>query len=289
MHKVVKIKPSWLSTVGRAVLSTLRASLRPDPKGIVICNFDGVNIVLDCHDQLQLNILRAGQYEPELSRVLRLVTDAGDIVVDIGANIGWHSLTLLMKRPDIRSCYAYEPAGSAYRQLMMGIDANNLQDRCFAAKLCLSDTQSTTTLKHFNDLGTLHSSIYPLADYPFTEEEVVMDTLDQQAISYDGTVAVIKCDVEGSERDVLRGAQGVLSGAFGPPPIWFLEANYETAGMGGFFPWDLIELAKQSASYEGFSIRDGHVVPLTSHTALRHGETLILAIPHIHDRRLKRT
>jgi FkbM family methyltransferase len=289
MLKAVKVKRSRLLSVGHNILRILRDKIAHEPNCLTICNFDGVNIALDCSDPLQLNIFRAGQFEPELSRVLYNMVEPGDVIVDIGANVGWHSLTLLVKCPGIRACYAYEPADSAYQQLLMGVVANHSQDRCYTSKLCLGDRKSTTTIKHFSGLGTLHSSIYPLADYPFTEEVVELDTLDHQVSSYDAPVRIIKCDVEGSERDVLLGAKGVLSGAFGPPPIWFLEANYETAGMGGFFPWELIDIAQQSAPYEAFVIRQEHILPLSSRTSLRHGDTLILAITHIHQQKLDRT
>jgi hypothetical protein len=141
-------------------------------------------------------------------------------------------------------------------------------------------------LKTFPGLDAMHASIYPLGDCSYQEEEVELDTLDSQARRFVAPAAVIKCDVEGSERDVLLGAEGILSGEFGPPPIWLLEANYETAGMAGYFPWQLIDIAAAHAPYEGYYLRDGRIRPLPCKTSLRHGDTLILALPELHRERL---
>jgi FkbM family methyltransferase len=224
-------------------------------------------------------------HEPELTEVLHRIARPGDVFVDIGANIGWHTLSLVAARPDVRFAYAFEPSGPAFQFLSKGIDANECQTRCQALRVALSNAKARAPLRVFPELGWMHSSLFPLADYRYEEEQVDVDTLDSCARGFLAPPTLVKCDVEGGERNILLGAKDLLSGKIGAPPLWLMEANYETAGMAGFFPWDLIEIARASAAYEGYFIRGGLVQKLPSRTSLRHGDTLILAIPELHGHR----
>jgi FkbM family methyltransferase len=225
-------------------------------------------------------------FESELTNILDRAARPDDVFVDIGANFGWHSLALLASRSDVKCSYAFEPSKKMFSLLKTSIELNSLDERCYPRRVAITDRKGKNTLKTFTDLDPMHASLYPLADWTFEEEEVELDTLDSQAESFVAPPTIIKCDVEGGERDVLLGARGVLEGKYGPPPLWFLEANYEAASMAGYFPWDLIEIASSRAPYRGYSIRSGTIVPLAGRTSLRHGDTLILAIPDLHSARL---
>ncbi len=256
------------------------------PTGVHQYDFDGTKLILDFSTPLYRFIYFQDGFEPDVTSILHRAFNEGEVFVDIGANIGWHTLTLLTKRQDVLMSYAYEPSAQTYNLLKRGITANRLDERCCAKRLAISDKAGKATLKTFVGLDPMHTSLFPLADWEYEEEEVELCTLDAQAETFIAPASVIKCDVEGGERDVLLGAKGILSGKFGPPPLWFLEANYEASGMAGFFPWQLIEIAAQFAPYQGYCIRDGQIVKLINHTALRHGDTLILAIPEVHHERL---
>lgn len=258
------------------------------PVGTHLYDLKGVKVALDFSASLHRQIYIQNGFEPELSMLLPKITDKGDVFVDIGANIGWHTLSLLNRRQDVLFAYAYEPSKKMFELLKKGIWANRHNSQCQAKCLAISSKKGTNLLKTFVGLDPMHASVFQLADWPCEEEEVELDTLDSQAKSFKSPPTVIKCDVEGGERDVLLGATNILSGKLGDPPLWLLEANYETAGMAGFFPWELIEIAACHAPYKAYSIRNGRIVPLPNKTALRHGDTLILAIPELHHDRLKR-
>lgn len=232
-------------------------------------------------------IYSQGGFEPETTAILRTLVRPNECFVDIGANVGWHSMSLLAGRPDVNVSYAFEPSESMCCLLDQSIAANDWQKRCHLKRLALSHRKGVATLKTFVGLDPMHASLYPLGDSAYKEEAIEMDTLDSQAESFSAPIGVIKVDVEGAERDVLTGAQGVLSGRFGQPPVWLLEANYETSGMANFFPWQLVETAAQHAPYEGYFVRHGRIIRLPHPTALRHGDTLVLAIPELHQERLE--
>ena len=95
--------------------------------------------------------------------------EPNEVFVDVGANFGWHSLSLLVNRPDVLMSYAYEPSPDVYSLLTENIRANNCQDRCHAKQLALSNKKGRTTLKTFDGLDSMYASLYPLADSSFKQ------------------------------------------------------------------------------------------------------------------------
>jgi FkbM family methyltransferase len=182
--------------------------------------------------------------------------------------------------------YSVEPQQRNFDLLMLGVHANNLAMRCDARRLVIASEKGKVTLKRFKGLDSMHTSAYPLGDLPYDEEEVASETVDGLVDTFKAPPAVIKCDVEGSELSVLKGAHETLSGKKGTPPIWFMEANYETSAMAGYFPWDLVGLGTPYG-YRAYAIRGGNIAPV-SPKGLRHGDALVLAIPDIHGSRLGR-
>lgn len=276
-----------LLRLGKRVAGRLFPS-PPEPEGVQVLEIDGVHVPLDFSQHTHRMVYRRRSFEPALTEALLSVVRPGDVFVDIGTNFGWHSLQLAVRRPGLRALHAVEPSARSLALFRRGVEANGLGDRIRTHHLALGKEPGSATLKYFAGLGLVNASIYPLADLEYEEETVEVRTLDALAASFEAPPAVIKCDVEGSELDVLRGAVGVLSGGQGaagepaPPPIWFLEANYETAGMAGYFPWQLIETARQHADYRGYHLRAGGIREMPHSRALRHGETLVLAVPEHH-------
>ncbi|MEM9291329.1 MAG: FkbM family methyltransferase [Acidobacteriota bacterium] len=260
----------------------------PTPIGRRALSVDGTTVGLDFDDPIHRRIWRQGGFEAEVEKALLQLSEDGDVVVDIGAHNGWHSLRLLQRRPALRQLYAYEPAATTFELLRWGVEAlpPKLRQRTEIHHLALGAESGRLKLKIFRDLGTMHASLHPLADWEYDEEEVEVATLDDLAADYPAPPAVIKCDVEGAEREVLAGASGLMTGP--TPPLWLLEANYETTGMAGYFPWQLLDDAARFAPYQAYVLRQGGVCPLPHQRALRHGDTLILAIPEHHQQRLQR-
>ncbi len=253
--------------------------------GANIFSFNGVKIALNLAYPNHRSLYLRREFEPELTCVLRKAVRAGDVFVDIGANFGWYANWLLAEGRALRMVYAFEPVAAIFDLLNRSLRANRCEERCVAQQIAVGAKTGTLSIKKFAGLDPMHASFYPLADVPFEEEEVCVEPLDALAREMVAVPAVIKCDVEGAERDVLHGAPKLMKGAFGPPPLWFLEANYETAAMAGYFPWELAEIAAPYG-YKPYTIRDSRPVGLRSCHGLRHGDVLILAIPGNHGDRL---
>jgi len=258
----------------------------PAPVGTHLCELAGVKVKLDFSTPAHALMYREGGFEPELTALIASLARPGDVFADIGGNVGWHTFALLLRRPDVLRSYVFEPSHSTFEMLMEGVRVNGLQDRVEARNVALSSAPGVAMFKTFSQFGSTHASLFELADWSFVEEQVTLATLDDAASDFVAPPALVKCDVEGGERDVLLGAPRLLGGAFGVPPILLLEANYESAGMAGYFPYDLIDIAAAQAPYVPFVLRDWRLVSLPRRTALRHGDTLVLAIPAEHRERI---
>ncbi|KXK09346.1 MAG: hypothetical protein UZ21_OP11001000008 [Microgenomates bacterium OLB22] len=253
--------------------------------GIYTCDIDGITFVLDFSQKTHRSVCRAKQYEPDTTSVLKEIVEEGDIFIDIGANFGWYTLYMLVNGPPSITVHAFEPFAESYKLLNQTVTINKQQDRCKVYKVAVSDVDGEGMFKNFHGLDNMVNSLYPLADHKYCEESVQLMKLDTLVTENIEIPAVIKCDVEGAELAVLQGSIELLANKVSPP-IWFMEANYETSGMAGFFPWQLIEFAQRFNEYQGYFIRDRQVLDLPSLKSLRHGDTLILAVEHIHRARI---
>src|SRR5688500_17820464 len=67
--------------------------IRPEWAACVRVRREGLRLALDLRDNLQAVLYYAGRYEPAMRDFLHRELRAGDVVMDVGANIGLHTLT----------------------------------------------------------------------------------------------------------------------------------------------------------------------------------------------------
>ncbi|RFC63650.1 FkbM family methyltransferase [Fulvimarina endophytica] len=149
--------------------------------------------------------------EPGTVAVIRAILKPGDLVVDVGANVG--SLLLPMAErvgPDGR-LIACEPTPACISALRNTIAVNGLETRVDLKPVAVGSSEATARLH----LGT-NSSFNSLAELePDGSDErngidVEVSTLDRLVPS-EQSPALVKIDVEGLELEVLRGMNGILS------------------------------------------------------------------------------
>ena len=153
--------------------------------------------------------------EPDTVRWLSCMKQ-GEVLIDIGANVGMYS-TLAAVGRNVR-VYAFEPESQNHSLLNQNIYLNNVSDKVTAYCVALSDTSglSMLYLGHMDAGGAFHSSgealdfnLEPL-NTPFVQGCVLM-TLDQ--LVEEGTVPVpdhIKLDVDGFEYKVVNGMMNTI-------------------------------------------------------------------------------
>ncbi len=66
-----------------------------------------------------------GAYEPEVRTEIRRHLEPGAIAIDVGANVGWHTLLMAARTGSTGRVYAFEPNDSTRRRLVSAVEANH--------------------------------------------------------------------------------------------------------------------------------------------------------------------
>jgi len=142
-------------------------------------------------------------YEFEM-KYLENQMQPGNVMVDVGANLGIYSMIAGKLVGDHGKVLAFEPSFTTFEFLKKNQILNGLKNiSCFP--VALSDTAGTATLYHSSDIGS-HS--LGQIDGMGNLEEIEMTTMDK-VVATEGLerIDLIKIDVEGAEELVLKGAE----------------------------------------------------------------------------------
>jgi FkbM family methyltransferase len=176
----------------------------------------GVHWQLDLQEGIDLAIYLFGYFEYETVCAYRRLLKPQDTVLDIGANIGAHTLHLARCVAPTGKVIAFEPTAFAYRKLQLNISLNpQLAHLIQAEQIMLVDSEATQMKPQLYSSWQIHDSD------PGTHPKHggrLMDTTGARSTSLDqyiaehnlGTVAFIKMDVDGHECQVLHGAHELL-------------------------------------------------------------------------------
>ncbi len=148
----------------------------------------------------------------------RKLAQPGTFVVDVGANIGFFSVTMA-RRTDVR-LLAFEPDPQNYLGLDKVISENGLGSRIHSYMLALSD-RSGAGLLYLSDLApTDHKLIKSRSSKTVEISMVQLDEFFAQHSDHAKTpISLIKIDVQGAELLVLRGMQRTLVSNNYPPML----------------------------------------------------------------------
>jgi FkbM family methyltransferase len=169
---------------------------------------DGVKFELDLNELIDSSIYFTGGFEADATSKLRQIVREGDTVLDVGANIGFHTLLFAQLVGDTGRVVAFEPMRCAWQKLVRNIELNpGLAARIRLEKVVVSDLPRACEIVKFNTSWPLFG---PRA--PAVEEQVESVTLDDYVGHRGLHIDFLKVDVDGFEARVLRGAEQLLRG-----------------------------------------------------------------------------
>lgn len=207
-----KTRIACARTASRAIVA-----LRGQRRGTqVTVRRRGIVWALDLTEGIDLSIYLLGSFEPSVVRTYLRLVRPGDIVLDIGANVGAHTLPLARAVGPTGRVVAFEPTAWASAKLRANLDLNpDLAGRVRAEQVMLAGA---------GDSG-LPSGIY--SSWPLTPQGDLhpqhlgrlMSTDDARVTSLDDYVSgngvekvdFVKLDVDGAEPDVLWGATATVA------------------------------------------------------------------------------
>jgi len=207
-------------------------------------------------------------------RLFVQLVGAGQVICDIGANRGQFTLLFSELTGPKGEVHAFEPGPATFGLLEKALAR---QANCRLNNVALGESRGSAVLcQPGTDDG--QASLRPHAagswsNAPTVEQhEIRMTTLDNYALSLD-RLDFIKCDVEGAEMLVLRGARATLARF---APVLFLEVYEEWTRAFGYRPADLISFLVE-AGYDMFFLVDESVRRIDPGTEIQGPANLLCA------------
>jgi len=168
----------------------------------------GIRMELDLNDPLQQWFHYLGDYEPLECDYIRSTLPRGGTFVDVGANVGWHTLQAARHIGREGRVYAFEPIPSNATLLHRNIELNGFLN-VTTEMLALFDRSESREMA----MGLHHSGNATLApcapDLQRFEVECIRldDYVRARGV---GRIDLLKLDIEGAETAALRGMTGLL-------------------------------------------------------------------------------
>ncbi len=224
---------------------------------------DGDIITLCCDGRdaysLPMIFLNLSETETkEQSMILKLIK-SGDVVLDIGANIGWYTISVLLKCKGA-VVYSFEPIKSSFHYLQQNLKLNNL-NLDHAYNIGFSD-ESKIVKFYFDIEFAMASSMANLREDENTvSEECEVKKLDDFVSSTPSIKKIdfIKCDVEGAELFVFQGGIETIKK---DNPIIFTEMLRKWAGKFNYHPNEIISFMSK-LGYQCFTTDGQHLFPFS--------------------------
>lgn len=187
-------KIGFVAAAHRFVVSRIR----PD-----FVDVGGLKLYLDVVEGIEVE---EGVHEKETTGIFKSEIKEGDVVLDVGADIGYFACLAAKLVGDTGKIYAFEPNPNSLKYLKKNVGVNNLRnvivvpnavsDKRGAEKFFMHGPHSSFGYDRFSDKEN------------FSTIESI--TLDDFFGTNSARVNFVKIDVEGSEAKALRGMERLL-------------------------------------------------------------------------------
>ncbi len=157
---------------------------------------------------LELNVVFDSYNEMAVLEIIKMYSLRGYDFIDVGANIGLHSLTAAPSNSDIE-IYSFEPEPFNYQQLVENIVLNKyLNIRPFKIGL---DNISVNKILNINEgWNKGKHSLKINFEGSYKKIKIPLTTLDSFKENIKCENLIIKIDVEGYEKEVIEGAKCIF-------------------------------------------------------------------------------
>lgn len=206
-----------------------------------------------------LEILNFGSYEKEEAFFVFQIVQDRDLILDIGANLGWYSIQLA-KRFENTVIHSFEPIPQTFSVLERNVKLNNIKN-VILHNLAIGKAEGAEDFFYFTG-GSAIASRVNLLDHgkavkigcKITTLDSVVSQLKLEKIDF------LKCDVEGSELDVITGGLQSLTKFL---PVIYIELFHGWCEKFGYIPDDALALLKK-IGYKCFQIQNKSLIQIDS-------------------------
>jgi len=190
---------------------------------------NGERFVLHQGDQLSELFYLEGAYEPLETLIASKSVHRGDVVLDLGANVGYFTALLDRLVKPNGQVHSFEPGEGTFTKLeatktLLKLDQSILYPKAvgdstghidFWSSISGSDAEQSTVKNSALRRHIRHNRVEAITLDAFVEE--------LHANTKVRSIAFVKCDIEGAEPSMLKGAKNLLNSQ--DPPIWLIEHN----------------------------------------------------------------
>lgn len=159
-----------------------------------------------------------GEYCREETLLFDHFLNEGDIVLDIGAHLGAHTVYFAGKVGASGGVLAFEPQRILYQLLCGNVALNGFQN-VYAYNMALGKEKDFIKVPQLNYENETNFGLYSPKDYTHGDD-VAQDTIDTWMVL--PKCKLIKIDVEGMELDVLQGGAATIKSY---QPYLYFENN----------------------------------------------------------------
>ena len=219
---------------------------------------------------VQSKFFKRFSFCPQL--LLSSIIKKGDTVIDIGANTGQLTLSMAYLAGASGSVHAFEPYSQSFEKLSNIVKHAKLSSIVKLNKFALSNETRPATLTVPIEKCTEATLMphkaedwinYESEPWRYTTEECKLIILDNYVNENEiEKISFIKCDVEGAELLVLRGAENILKGS--SPPVIMIEIFEKWTKSFGYLPRDIFSFLEKTAGYEFYWLHEKGLKKLKS-------------------------
>lgn len=197
------------------------------------------------YEGVPVSVLCFGNYEREetnmVCELLKSYKKEAFVVFDVGANVGWYTLNIRKKYPNMK-VYSFEPCPLTYQRLKKNLELNKEStDRVYNIGLYKEDGEmdfyydseasGASSLLNIREKDTINKIKVKMVKMDYWAEDAGVDKVD-----------FIKCDVEGSEFFVYQGGKELIKKN---KPIIFSEMLRKWSAKFNYTPNDIISFMKE--------------------------------------------
>ncbi len=166
---------------------------------------EGHKMYLDPLDSLRISIYKS--YEELETKLVKDIVKNGNVVVDIGANIGYYTLLFAKLVGEKGKVFAFEPEPNNFDLLKKNIEINGYKNINLINK-AVSNKSGKIKL-YLNDVNTSCHSL--IAENP-NNQYIEIDSIKlDDFFEINQKIDFIKIDVEGAELESLKGMSNLLN------------------------------------------------------------------------------
>jgi FkbM family methyltransferase len=199
-----------------------------------------------------------GNYEPALERLMRRMELRGSVCLDIGANIGVHTLTMSELVGASGRVFAFEPEAHNHRLLEQNLRLNGVTN-VVPQRRVVSDREGACRIS-LSPINYGDHRVAGGAPAGWQTQDVPMTTVDACVAGLpDRAVRFVKIDVQGHEPHVLQGMRETLDR--NPDVILAVEVDPDRLVHAGTSAAELMGML-DGWGFTGWELQEHRITPV---------------------------